>query len=111
MGYLSPMSPDVEDNPDFLGWYDGGCLGYLRDMAWGRNRPSRCSCRGRTQAAREHRRRLPRQQPLFHGHEVCTDNTWARWPVLRRILDLFNENTTRHVLPPQRARPLRSRPA
>jgi hypothetical protein len=38
MSYPSPVSPDVEDNPKFPGWYDGGCLLYLKDAAFGRNK-------------------------------------------------------------------------
>ena len=32
------QDPDVEDNPNFPGWYSGGCLLYLADQAFARNK-------------------------------------------------------------------------
>ncbi|GAB4002875.1 hypothetical protein GCM10029992_42450 [Glycomyces albus] len=45
MSYASPGGPDVEDNPDFPGWYRGGCLLYLADAAFARNKAVPCSSR------------------------------------------------------------------
>lgn len=99
MGYPSPMSPDVEDNPDFPGWYNGGCLGYLRDMAWGRNEAVPMFAEAERKAAANTGAIYLDNSRLFHGHEVCTDNTWARGLYFAN-LDLFNENTTRQSFHP-----------
>ncbi|MFF7248046.1 ricin-type beta-trefoil lectin domain protein [Embleya sp. NPDC008237] len=99
MGYPSPIAPDVEDNPDFPGWYAGGCLGYLRDAAWGRNEAVPIFERAERQAAANTGAIYLDNSRLFHGHEVCTDNTWARglWFAGPDILD---PNTTRQSFHP-----------
>ncbi len=78
MSYPGPVSPDVEDNPDFPGWYDGGCLMYLHDMAFARNKAVPMFETALRQAAFDAGVRYLDASRLFHGHEVCTDNTWAR---------------------------------
>ena len=51
---------------------------------------------------------------LFHGHEVCMEDTWARGPLHRPRPDHFppDENSVRQSFHPNCARPrARSRPA
>lgn len=71
MGYPSPASPDVEDNPDFPGWYDGGCTIYLADLAFARNKAVPLFERGIRAAATATGARYLDASRLFHGHEVC----------------------------------------
>ncbi|MGW9209987.1 ricin-type beta-trefoil lectin domain protein [Embleya sp. NPDC055664] len=99
MGYPSPIAPDVEDNPDFPGWYAGGCVGYLRDAAWGRNEAVPIFERAERQAAANTGATYLDNSRLFHGHEVCTDNTWARglWFANPNV---FDPNTTRQSFHP-----------
>lgn len=78
MSYPSPFSPDVEDNPDFPGWYRGGCLMYLHDAAFARNKAVPMFESGLREAADNAGARYLDASRLFHGHEVYTDNTWAR---------------------------------
>ncbi|MDI2128868.1 ricin-type beta-trefoil lectin domain protein [Yinghuangia seranimata] len=99
MGYPSPMSPDVEDNPDFPGWYGGGCLGYLRDQAWGRNEAVPMFAEAERRAAANTGAIFLDNSRLFHGHEVCTDNTWARGLYFANA-NIFDENTTRQSFHP-----------
>lgn len=99
MSYPSPMSPDVEDNPDFPGWYDGGCVIYLHDMAFARNKAVPMFETALRQAALDAGVRYLDASRLFHGHEVCTDNTWARG----LFLDLdagFTEHAARQSFHP-----------
>jgi len=99
MGYPSPIGPDVEDNPDFPGWYAGGCLGYLRDAAWGRNEAVPIFERAERAAAANTGAIYLDNSRLFQGHEVCSDNTWVRGLWFAN-LDLFDENTTRQSFHP-----------
>ncbi|MEU3755879.1 ricin-type beta-trefoil lectin domain protein [Streptomyces olivoreticuli] len=78
MGYPSPISPDFEDNPDYPGKIPGGCVGYTSDAAWGRNTAVPAFERGMHQVARDTGAIFLDNSRLFHGHEVCTENTWAR---------------------------------
>ncbi|CAM3487429.1 ricin-type beta-trefoil lectin domain protein [Stackebrandtia soli] len=78
MSYPSPISPDVEDNPDFPGWYAGGCLGYLEDAAFARNKAVPLFERGVRAAALDSGVRYLDASRLFDGHAVCDQNTWAR---------------------------------
>lgn len=99
MSYPGPVSPDVEDNPDFPGWYSGGCLFYLHDMAFARNKAVPMFETGLRQAASDTGVRYLDASRLFHGHEVCTDNTWARG----LYLDLgagWNEHAARQSFHP-----------
>ncbi|HEY8372247.1 MAG TPA: ricin-type beta-trefoil lectin domain protein [Pseudonocardiaceae bacterium] len=77
MSYPSPVSPDVEDNPNFPGWYNGGCLFYLRDAAFGRNKVVPLFEQSIRRAALAAGARYLDASRLFHGHEPCTDNTWV----------------------------------
>ncbi|MCZ4100875.1 ricin-type beta-trefoil lectin domain protein [Streptomyces sp. H39-C1] len=78
MGYPSPMSPDIYDNPGFPGKIPGGCTGYDTDLAWGRNSAVPAFELGMRQAAEATGAVYLDNSRLFHGHEACTDNTWAR---------------------------------
>ncbi|KUJ66059.1 hypothetical protein ACZ90_40090 [Streptomyces albus subsp. albus] len=78
MGYPSPIGPDFEDNPDYPGKIPGGCTGYTSDSAWGRNSAVPAFERGMRKAAADTGAVFLDNSRLFHGHEVCTDNTWAR---------------------------------
>lgn len=78
MSYPSPISPDMQDNPNFPGKLPGGCLGYDSDAKWGRNVAVPTFERGIREAARLSGASYLDGSRLFHGHEVCTDTTWAR---------------------------------
>ncbi|WP_415952355.1 ricin-type beta-trefoil lectin domain protein [Streptomyces sp. KLOTTS4A1] len=78
MSYPSPISPDFRDNPDFPGKWPGGCIGYDSDAAWGRNAAVPAFERGIRQAAQQSGAHYLDASRLFHGHEVCTQSTWAR---------------------------------
>ncbi|MCL3996172.1 ricin-type beta-trefoil lectin domain protein [Streptomyces lavenduligriseus] len=78
MGYPSPIGPDIHDNPDFPGKLPGGCTGYDSDSAWGRNSAVPLFERGMREAARRSGASYLDNSRLFHGHEVCMEDTWAR---------------------------------
>ncbi|MER7539719.1 ricin-type beta-trefoil lectin domain protein [Streptomyces sp. NPDC097704] len=78
MSYPSPISPDMQDNPNFPGKLSGGCLGYDSDAAWGRNTAVPAFERGIRKAAQLSGASYLDASRLFHGHEVCMDSTWAR---------------------------------
>jgi hypothetical protein len=78
MGYPSPIGPDIHDNPNFPGKLPGGCLGYDSDAAWGRNAAVPAFERGMRKAALESGAVYLDNSRLFHGHEVCMEDTWAR---------------------------------
>ncbi|GAA2719818.1 ricin-type beta-trefoil lectin domain protein [Streptomyces luteosporeus] len=78
MGYPSPIGPDIEDNPDFPGKIPGGCVGHTSDAAWGRNFAVPAFERGMRQVARDTGVYFLDNSRLFHGHEVCMEDTWAR---------------------------------
>ncbi|SHG04488.1 ricin-type beta-trefoil lectin domain protein [Streptoalloteichus hindustanus] len=78
MSYPTPAGPDVEDNPNFPGWYGGGCLAYLKDMAFARNKAVPLFGQAIRRAAENTGARFLDASRLFDGHEVCSDNTWAR---------------------------------
>jgi hypothetical protein len=96
MSYPSPLSPDVEDNPNFPGWYDGGCLGYLKDLAFGRNKavPMFAQAVQNAALAASGVRYLDNSR-LFDGHEVCAPDPWARGMYFAdgNILNLDSHNT------------------
>ncbi|MGH3736974.1 MAG: ricin-type beta-trefoil lectin domain protein [Micromonosporaceae bacterium] len=95
MGYPSPVSPDVEDNPDFPGWYGGGCLLYLKDMAIGRNKVVPLFERAIRRAALDHGVRYLDNSRLFHGHEPCEQTPWVSGVTIAPNSDLTNPNTYR----------------
>ncbi|MBT2387070.1 ricin-type beta-trefoil lectin domain protein [Streptomyces sp. ISL-11] len=78
MGYPSPIGPDFEDNPNFPGKIPGGCVGHTSDSAWGRNTAVPAFERGMRKAARNSGALYLDNSRLFHGHEVCMEDTWAR---------------------------------
>jgi len=96
--YPSPMSPDVEDNPDFPGWYAGGCLIYLADMAFARNKAVPLFEAAVRDAAAAAGARYLDLSRLFHGHEVCTDNTSVRGLFIE--VGIWNENAARQSFHP-----------
>ncbi|MFI1013911.1 ricin-type beta-trefoil lectin domain protein [Streptomyces sp. NPDC020965] len=78
MGYPSPIGPDFRDNPNFPGKLICGGLGYDSDTVWGRNTAVPVFQQGIRQAARTTGATYLDNSRLFHGHEVCSENTWAR---------------------------------
>ena len=98
MSYPSPGSPDVEDNPNFPGWYGGGCLLYLHDLAFARNKAVPLFEGALRRAAQNQGVRYLDASRLFHGHEVCTDNTFARGLFIE--VGVWNENAARQSFHP-----------
>ncbi|GGU60120.1 hypothetical protein GCM10010211_26430 [Streptomyces albospinus] len=78
MSYPSPIGPDVEDNPNFPGKLPGGCTGYTSDAAWGRNTAVPAFERGMRRITQDTGASYLDASRLFHGHEVCMADTWAR---------------------------------
>ncbi|MFE0374665.1 ricin-type beta-trefoil lectin domain protein [Streptomyces inhibens] len=78
MSYPSPIGPDVEDNPNYPGKLPGGCTGYTSDAGWGRNAAVPAFEKGVRKAARDSGAGYLDASRLFHGHEVCMEDTWAR---------------------------------
>ncbi|MGV5037359.1 ricin-type beta-trefoil lectin domain protein [Streptomyces sp. NRAIS4] len=78
MGYPSPIGPDIHDNPNFPGKLPGGCMGYDSDAAWGRDTAVPLFERGMRRAAEDSGAYYLDDSRLFHGHEVCMEDTWAR---------------------------------
>lgn len=78
MSYPSPVGPDVEDNPDYPGWLGGGCTMYPQDLAFARNKAVPMFDNAIRDAVLAKGVRYLNGQPLFDGHGVCEDNTWAR---------------------------------
>ncbi|QIY56345.1 hypothetical protein HEP86_19720 [Streptomyces sp. RPA4-5] len=78
MSYPSPIGPDVEDNPRYPGKLLGGCTGYTSDAGWGRNAAVPAFEKGVRKAARDSGATYLDASRLFHGHEVCMEDTWAR---------------------------------
>jgi hypothetical protein len=99
MSYPSPGGPDVEDNPNFPGWYRGGCLIYLHDAAFARNKAVPLFERGIRAAAANTGVRYLDASRLFHGHGVCDDNPWVRGVYIENG-NIFDENAARQSLHP-----------
>ncbi|MER5299185.1 ricin-type beta-trefoil lectin domain protein [Streptomyces lasiicapitis] len=78
MGYPSPIGPDFRDNPSFPGKLACGGLGHDSDTEWGRNEAVPAFERGMRKAARSSGALYLDNSRLFHGHEVCMEDTWAR---------------------------------
>lgn len=78
MGYPSPIGPDFRDNPGFPGKLICGGMGYDSDTVWGRNTAVPAFQRGMRKAAQSTGAVYLDNSRLFHGHEVCMENTWAR---------------------------------
>ncbi|MCM0678475.1 ricin-type beta-trefoil lectin domain protein [Micromonospora phytophila] len=98
MSYPSPGSPDVEDNPNFPGWYAGGCLLYLADAAFARNKAVPLFESALRAAARNTGTRYLDASRLFHGHEVCTDSTAVRGLYIE--VGIWDENAARQSFHP-----------
>jgi hypothetical protein len=98
MSYPSPVSPDVEDNPNFPGWYAGGCLLYLADTAFARNKAVPMFEAKLRAAAQNQGVRYLDASRLFHGHEVCTDNTSVRGLFIE--VGIWDENAARQSFHP-----------
>ncbi|MBX9423163.1 MULTISPECIES: ricin-type beta-trefoil lectin domain protein [Streptomyces] len=78
MGYPSPIGPDFHDNPNFPGKLVCGGLGYDSDTVWGRNTAVPAFERGMRAAAASTGAVYLDNSRLFHGHEVCMEDPWAR---------------------------------
>ncbi|MBO8195244.1 ricin-type beta-trefoil lectin domain protein [Streptomyces oryzae] len=78
MAYPSPIGPDIKDNPKFPGKLMGGCVGYTGDAAWGRNAAVPKFEKGLRAVAQRTGASYLDASRLFHGHEVCMENPWAR---------------------------------
>ncbi|MFJ5828420.1 ricin-type beta-trefoil lectin domain protein [Streptomyces sp. NPDC093089] len=78
MGYPSPIGPDFNDNPNFPGKLICGGMGYDSDTKWGRNTAVPAFERGMRKAAASTGAVYLDNSRLFHGHEVCMEDTWAR---------------------------------
>ncbi|MFE0737604.1 ricin-type beta-trefoil lectin domain protein [Streptomyces sp. NPDC058855] len=78
MGYPSPIGPDFHDNPGFSGKLACGGMGYDSDTAWGRNTAVPAFERGMRKVAAATGAVYLDNSRLFHGHEVCMEDTWAR---------------------------------
>ncbi|GGT10520.1 hypothetical protein GCM10010271_11250 [Streptomyces kurssanovii] len=78
MGYPSPIGPDFRDNPGFPGKLVCGGMGYDSDTVWGRNTAVPAFERGMRDAARATGAVYLDNSRLFHGHEVCYQDPWAR---------------------------------
>ncbi|GAA1514016.1 hypothetical protein GCM10009730_19010 [Streptomyces albidochromogenes] len=78
MGYPSPIGPDFKDNPNFPGKIPGGCAGYDSDASWGRDTAVSAFERGMRRAAANTATVYLDNSRLFHGHEVCMEDPWAR---------------------------------
>lgn len=78
MGYPSPIGPDIYDNPNYPGKLPGGCTGYDSDASWGRNYAVPTFEKGMRKAAKDAGAVYLDNSRLFHGHEVCMEDTWAR---------------------------------
>ncbi|MFF3685340.1 ricin-type beta-trefoil lectin domain protein [Streptomyces sp. NPDC002187] len=78
MGYPSPIGPDFRDNPHFPGKLFCGGTGYDSDTVWGRNTAVPAFERGMRAVARNTGAVYLDNSRLFHGHEVCMEDTWAR---------------------------------
>ncbi|MGA5410960.1 ricin-type beta-trefoil lectin domain protein [Streptomyces lavendulocolor] len=78
MGYPSPIGPDFHDNPAFPGKLACGGLGYDSDTVWGRNTAVPAFERGMRRAAANTGAVYLDNSRLFHGHEVCMEDSWAR---------------------------------
>ncbi|HEU4421796.1 MAG TPA: ricin-type beta-trefoil lectin domain protein [Pilimelia sp.] len=96
--YPSPGGPDVEDNPNFPGWYAGGCVLYLHDAAFARNKAVPMFERGLRAAAANTGTRYLDASRLFDGHGVCEDVPWVRGLWIE--LGIWDENAARQSFHP-----------
>ncbi|MFE9039272.1 ricin-type beta-trefoil lectin domain protein [Streptomyces sp. NPDC012421] len=104
MGYPSPIGPDFRDNPNFPGKLACGGMGYDSDTVWGRNTAVPAFERGMRKAAASTGAVYLDNSRLFHGHEVCMEDSWARG----LYIDLskpggIDENSTRQSFHPNKS--------
>lgn len=104
MGYPSPIGPDFRDNPNFSGKLACGGMGYDSDTVWGRNSAVPAFERGMRKVAANTGAVYLDNSRLFHGHEVCMEDTWARG----LYIDLskpggIDENSVRQSFHPNRS--------
>lgn len=78
LGYPGPIGPDIHDNPNFPGKIAGGCTGYDSDAKWGRDVAVPLFQQGVRAAAQNAGATYLDASRLFHGHEVCMEDTWVR---------------------------------
>ncbi|WP_329076311.1 ricin-type beta-trefoil lectin domain protein [Streptomyces niveus] len=106
MGYPGPLTPDYADNPNFPGKIPGGCTGYDEDAAWARDGAVPAFQSGVRKAAANSGAVYLDNSRLFHGHEVCTDDDWARGlfidlgtfpPSENSLRQSFHPNAAGHV--------------
>jgi len=96
--YPSPVGPDVEDNPGFPGWYGGGCLLYLHDLAFARNKAVPMFEGALRAAAANTGTRYLDNSRLFDGHGVCDTTPWVRGLFIE--VGVWNENAARQSYHP-----------
>jgi len=96
--YPSPAGPDVEDNPNFPGWYSGGCLLYLADMAFARNKAVPMFERALRAAAHNTGTRYLDNSRLFAGLEPCSDFRAVRGLTIE--WGIWDENAARQSFHP-----------
>ncbi|MFD6347725.1 ricin-type beta-trefoil lectin domain protein [Streptomyces roseolus] len=104
MGYPSPIGPDFYDNPNFPGKLSCGGMGYDSDTKWGRNTAVPAFERGMRKVAASTGAVYLDNSRLFHGHEVCMEDAWARG----LYIDLskpggIDENSTRQSFHPNKS--------
>ncbi|GAA4902718.1 ricin-type beta-trefoil lectin domain protein [Streptomyces coeruleoprunus] len=103
MSYPSPIGPDFHDNPNFPGKLACGGLGYDSDTVWGRNTAVPAFERGIRRAAANTGAHYLDNSRLFHGHEVCMDETWARGLYVDVSKFPWDENSVRQSFHPNKA--------
>ncbi|MFG3495115.1 ricin-type beta-trefoil lectin domain protein [Streptomyces sp. NPDC047928] len=103
MSYPSPIGPDFRDNPAFPGKLACGGLGYDSDTVWGRNTAVPAFERGVRRAAANTGATYLDNSRLFHGHEVCMDETWARGLFVDVSKFPWDENSVRQSFHPNKA--------
>ncbi|MCH0540144.1 ricin-type beta-trefoil lectin domain protein [Streptomyces sp. MUM 203J] len=103
MSYPSPIGPDFRDNPNFPGKLVCGGLGYDSDTVWGRNTAVPAFERGVRRAAASTGATYLDASRLFHGREVCMDETWARGLYIDVTKFPWDENSVRQSFHPNRA--------
>jgi Ricin-type beta-trefoil lectin domain len=96
--YPSPGGPDVEDNPNFPGWYAGGCLIYLADLAFARNKAVPMLAAASRAAAANTGTRFLDNNRLYHGQEVCTEHPMVRGLFIE--VGIWDENAARQSYHP-----------
>ncbi len=103
MSYPSPIGPDFRDNPRFPGKLSCGGLGYDSDTVWGRNTAVPAFERGVRRAAAATGATYLDASRLFHGREVCMEETWARGLFVDVSKFPWDENSVRQSFHPNKA--------